>query len=286
MDFPALHAETVSNPSIVVHVSGLFIASMLRGGARDAKRARRNARKRARRVWARFRVARRSALRDAVEVWPAIRAEPERGAMTYRSHEDAARDRRNSLEDELRTLRDRQADARVHDAEVERVTSELRKNRDVLDRIQKNRTLPMLESIRIATPCSARWEEMKGDDRSRHCSHCDKHVFNLSAMTREEAELTMLEKTGEVCVRLFRRADGTVLTEDCPVGVRRRRLRLFGVVTLAAGLAAAAAGSALSNLQVGQRPAGATMGLALRADPEAIAPVLEKAREVIAGAKK
>lgn len=206
--------------------------------------------------------------------------------MTYRSHEDAARDRRNSLEDELRTLRDRQADARAHDAEVERVTSELRKNRDVLDRIQKNRTLPMLESIRIATPCSARWEEMKGDDRSRHCSHCDKHVFNLSAMTREEAELTMLEKTGEVCVRLFRRDDGTVLTEDCPVGVRRRRLRLFGVVTLAAGLAAAAAGSALSNLQVGQRPTGATMGLALRADPEAIAPVLEKAREVIAGAKK
>ncbi len=206
--------------------------------------------------------------------------------MTYRSHEDAARDRRNSLEDELRTLRDRQADARAHDAEVERVTSELRKNRDVLDRITKSRTLPMLESIRIATPCSARWEEMKGDDRSRHCSHCDKHVFNLSAMTREEAELTMLEKTGEVCVRLYRRDDGTVLTEDCPVGVRRRRLRLVGVVTLAAGLAAAAAGSALSNLQAGQRPTGATMGLALRADPEAIAPVLEKAREVIAGAKK
>jgi len=48
-------------------------------------------------------------------------------------------------------------------------------------------------------------------------------VFNLSAMTRGEAERLVQNKgEGRLCVRFFRRADGTLLTEDCPVGLRQR----------------------------------------------------------------
>jgi len=193
--------------------------------------------------------------------------------MTYRSQEDAALDREFALEKELLELKARQREQARHDAEVLRVTTELRKHRDVLDRVAKGRTLPMLDSLRIAAPCSARWEDMVGDDRSRHCGHCDQHVFNLSAMTREEAELTMLEKTGDVCVRLFQRADGTVLTTDCPVGARRRRLRLVGAVAIGGGLMAAGL-AALSHFEGHDRPVQ-TMGLALRMDPAAAAPLLE-----------
>ena len=106
------------------------------------------------------------------------------------------------------------------------------------------RTLPTiaLEDIRIASPCNASWDAMTGDDRVRFCGSCQKNVFNLSNMSRDDAE-ALIEKTeGRVCVRFYRRRDGTVLTQDCPVGLRavRRRLALIGA-GLAAGLGVIAA---------------------------------------------
>lgn len=106
------------------------------------------------------------------------------------------------------------------------------------------RTLPTiaLEDIRIASPCNASWDAMEGDDRVRFCGSCQKHVFNLSNMSRAEAEALITKTEGRLCVRLYRRRDGTVLTQDCPVGLRavRRRLALIGA-GLAAGLAFVAA---------------------------------------------
>ena len=85
--------------------------------------------------------------------------------------------------------------------------------------------LPILEDIRIATPCNADWDEMSGDERVRFCGQCEKNVYNLSAMTRVEAETLVREREGRMCVRLYQRRDGTVLTADCPVGVQKQRLR-------------------------------------------------------------
>ena len=83
----------------------------------------------------------------------------------------------------------------------------------------------LLEELRIATPCRADWDDMQGDDRVRFCGRCQKNVYNLSAMRRDEAEALVREREGRLCVRFYRRHDGTVLTADCPVGVERRRLR-------------------------------------------------------------
>ena len=87
----------------------------------------------------------------------------------------------------------------------------------------------LLGEVRIASPCPAKWNEMEGDDRSRFCWECRRSVYNLSDMTRTEAETFVREATGRVCVRFYRRPDGTMLTRDCPVGreavlraVRRR----------------------------------------------------------------
>lgn len=86
-------------------------------------------------------------------------------------------------------------------------------------------SLPMLASARVASPCDRRWEDMPGDDRRRYCSDCGLHVHNFAAMTAEEAEAFLRENIpkGRVCGLLYRRADGTVLTRDCPVGVARWR---------------------------------------------------------------
>jgi len=96
----------------------------------------------------------------------------------------------------------------------------------------------ILNQVRIASPCNARWEDMSGDDRSRFCQHCQKHVFNLSAMSRAEAEQLVREKDGKFCGRFYQRRDGRMLTGNCPVGQRRYRNRL--VKFCAAGFAALA----------------------------------------------
>ena len=103
---------------------------------------------------------------------------------------------------------------------------------------------PVLEGLRIASPCTASWEGMAGDDRVRHCGACRLNVYDLSSMTRREAEDLVRRTEGRLCVRFHRRADGTVLTRDCPVGLRavRRRLALLGSALAASFLAMFAAG--------------------------------------------
>lgn len=85
----------------------------------------------------------------------------------------------------------------------------------------------ILENVQIASPCGVSWTAMDGDDRVRFCKECKLHVFNLSAMTRSEAERIVKQAEGRLCVRYFQRLDGTVMTRDCPVGrgfvVRRMR---------------------------------------------------------------
>ena len=77
-----------------------------------------------------------------------------------------------------------------------------------------------LDKIKIASPCSADWNDMIGDNRKRYCAECKLNVYNLSQMTREEAEIFLIKSEGRVCLRVFRRDDGTVLTQDCRVGLQ------------------------------------------------------------------
>ncbi len=92
-----------------------------------------------------------------------------------------------------------------------------------------------LKNVKIASPCSADWNAMKGDERKRFCGECKLNVYNLSGMTQYDAENLLRNSEGRVCVRFYRRADGTVLTQDCPVGWARVKQRT--------ALMAAAAGS-------------------------------------------
>src|SRR3989442_474094 len=80
-----------------------------------------------------------------------------------------------------------------------------------------------LDSVQIASPCSAAWDEMEGTERRRFCRQCHLNVYNLSGMSRAEAEALVRRFEGQLCVRFFRRADGTMLTDDCPVGLRAVR---------------------------------------------------------------
>ncbi len=88
-----------------------------------------------------------------------------------------------------------------------------------------------LNNIRVASPCSANWDEMYGNDRKRFCGDCKLNVYNLSGMTRVEAEDLIRRSEGRLCVRFYSRADGSVITQDCPVGWACIKQRTKSVVT-------------------------------------------------------
>jgi carboxypeptidase family protein len=97
-----------------------------------------------------------------------------------------------------------------------------------------------LDRIAVASPCPMNWSDMIGDERVRFCNQCNLNVYNISAMTKLEAESFIANAEGRICARLYRRADGTVLTQNCPVGLRAVRKKV--------SRAAATAFSALISL--------------------------------------
>jgi len=82
-----------------------------------------------------------------------------------------------------------------------------------------------LNQVKVASPCHESWEAMDGDDRHRSCERCQKNVYNISEMTAAEATALIAQHEGKLCVRFYRREDGTVITKDCPVGSARIRRR-------------------------------------------------------------
>jgi hypothetical protein len=88
-----------------------------------------------------------------------------------------------------------------------------------------------MKNVRVATPCQASWEGMAGNERVRHCTLCALNVYNFAEMTRAEIRALLVRAEGRVCARLYRRADGTLLTRDCPSGLRALRQRMSRLAT-------------------------------------------------------
>ncbi|HLL72841.1 MAG TPA: hypothetical protein VK363_15470 [Pyrinomonadaceae bacterium] len=86
-----------------------------------------------------------------------------------------------------------------------------------------------LSHVRVAAPCRADWERMRGNERVRFCDECSMNVYNLSNMTKKDAEALILSAEGRLCVRYYNRADGTILTKNCPVGLRALKRRVSGL---------------------------------------------------------
>lgn len=100
-----------------------------------------------------------------------------------------------------------------------------------------------LRHLKIASPCAERWGAMSGDDRVRHCQKCSLKMFNIVALPAIEVKALIERTEGRVCVRLYRRPDGTLLTADCPVGLRKARMKLAAALTAVASLVLAAIGT-------------------------------------------
>ncbi len=94
-----------------------------------------------------------------------------------------------------------------------------------------------LEQIEIPIPCHVPWESMTGDDRIRLCGQCNHAVYQLKNFTREEAERLIASAVDRLCIQLYRRPDGTVVTKNCDPGPWPQRLFNVGMAAAGAGLA-------------------------------------------------
>ena len=101
--------------------------------------------------------------------------------------------------------------------------------------------LKTLDNYHVASPCAMTWETMTGDVMVRDCRQCSRNVYNLSAMTRGEAERLISTTKGRLCVRLDLRADGKIQTTDafqaprscgCPRASRIAAAALATLLTL------------------------------------------------------
>ena len=198
--------------------------------------------------------------------------------MPYRDEKEALRARLEELDKNLSHIdaRARELDELRHDEPT------VRKERDALRQklreLDGPRKLPVLENLSVASPCHEKWDDMVGDETARFCLKCEKNVYDLSSMTREQAESLITAKEGKLCVRFYRRADGTVLTADCPEGVARKRRRNLAAGVVGASLLAAGGFAAASSFTRTQGTCKVSVGQAMQgevASPHAVEPPVE-----------
>lgn len=111
-----------------------------------------------------------------------------------------------------------------------------------------------LDHVTVAAPCDAGWENMVGNERMRFCAKCSMNVYNLSGMTKSEAERLVVQAEGRLCIRFYRRTDGTILTKNCPVGLRALRRRAARVATATASAALSFFAGLLAAAGLRERP--------------------------------
>jgi hypothetical protein len=99
-----------------------------------------------------------------------------------------------------------------------------------------------IDSVRVASPCSEDWEKMEGNERVRFCSHCSKHVNNLSDMTRKEAMRLVRASGGNLCIRIIAdtRTKRPIFADQLMQITRRAPGLAAGVMTASVSLSMAA----------------------------------------------
>jgi hypothetical protein len=150
--------------------------------------------------------------------------------MAYRDDTEHLRRRLRAVRDELNTVRKKTEELEALALQQRSLEDEALELERGLQIHERRRAVPVLDNLAIASPCEATWSEMVGDDRRRLCGHCNRYVYDLAAMTRDEIHALVGAPGSAPCVRLYQRADGTLMTADCPIGARRRRWVAFSAL--------------------------------------------------------
>lgn len=101
------------------------------------------------------------------------------------------------------------------------------------------RRLATVGDLHVREPCAASWEEMPGDDRTRHCATCDRDVHDLSARSGAEADALLARSLGKkLCVRVA--VVALVIAPGCSANVTTPSSDDAGAITAAPAPSASA----------------------------------------------
>lgn len=115
-----------------------------------------------------------------------------------------------------------------------------------------------LDNLHIASPCTADWNRMVGNEQVRFCEHCKLSVHNISEMRASDALRLVRNSKGRLCVRYVSTSEGTVKTLP---SLRQ----LYSIKRRASRIAAGAFGAALSLSAAGAH----ALPLSQAAEPDA-----------------
>lgn len=132
--------------------------------------------------------------------------------------------------------------------------------------------VPALDAVQVKEPCTVPWASMRGDDTVRFCGQCRMHVYDLSAVTRGEAEALLRGRGERLCVRFQKRADGTLVSSDCGPVRRAIRRRARWLRVAAAGIFAMFFPSALAGCGAGAADSSGSQPLVGGTRPDDPAP--------------
>jgi len=129
-----------------------------------------------------------------------------------------------------------------------------------------------LDRVSVAAPCLADWNQMVGSERVRFCGQCNRHVYNLSGISKTAAEALLTSTEDRLCIRYYRRADGTILTQNCPVGLRAIKRKVTRAIsTFLSAVLSFCAGVGLYSFTSRQETQNAlAMGAVVADEPESI----------------
>lgn len=121
-----------------------------------------------------------------------------------------------------------------------------------------------LDRLAILSPCPESWQAMNGDERTRFCSRCQKHVYDLAALEAREIDALIEATQGRLCARITRDRSGRMITREpepspfhLPDAVPARRASpiVAAVVTAVVGLTGAAWAEAPASPPAAASPA-------------------------------
>lgn len=76
------------------------------------------------------------------------------------------------------------------------------------------------QEIKIASPCHVPIDKMEDRGSCFHCHDCNLNVYHFSNLTNAEIASLLNQNNEKLCIGMFKREDGTVITKDCPLGLK------------------------------------------------------------------
>lgn len=89
-----------------------------------------------------------------------------------------------------------------------------------------------IKSQKKVSSCPFSWTDESVKERFKHCSNCQRAIYQLDGLELEQAEALILKRENRDKFVLYGRPDGKFMTSDCPIAQRKR----FQVVGLVAGV--------------------------------------------------